>query len=52
MIFIVLPLALVLAAAACGAFYWAVQGGQYDDLDTPPVRILFDEPKKPGKPRP
>ena len=42
-IFIVLPLALVLAAVACGAFYWAVNRGQYDDLDTPPLRILFED---------
>ena len=42
-IFIVLPLALVLAAVACAAFYWAVNRGQYDDLDTPPLRILFDD---------
>ena len=43
-IFIVLPLALALAAVACAAFYWAVNRGQYDDLDTPPLRILFDDP--------
>jgi cbb3-type cytochrome oxidase maturation protein len=42
-IFIVLPLALVLAAAAVAAFLWAVNRGQYDDLDTPPVRVLFDD---------
>ena len=42
-IFIVLPLALLLAAAACAAFCWAVNRGQYDDLDTPPLRVLLDE---------
>ena len=42
-IFIVLPLALTLAAVACAAFYWAVQRGQYDDLDTPPLRILVED---------
>lgn len=42
-IFIVLPLALVLAAAFLVAFLWAVNRGQYDDLDTPPVRVLFDD---------
>jgi cbb3-type cytochrome oxidase maturation protein len=42
-IFIILPLALVLAAAACAAFHWAVNRGQYDDLDTPPLRVLLDE---------
>ena len=42
-IFIVLPHALCLAAAAVAAFLWAVNRGQYDDLDTPPVRVLFDD---------
>lgn len=42
-LFIVLPLAFVLAAAGVGAFLWAVRKGQYDDLDTPPIRALFDD---------
>lgn len=42
-LYIVLPLALVLAAAGLGAFLWAVRKGQYDDLDTPPWRALFDD---------
>jgi cbb3-type cytochrome oxidase maturation protein len=42
-IFIVLPLALALAGAFLAAFLWAVNRGQYDDLDTPPVRVLFDD---------
>jgi cbb3-type cytochrome oxidase maturation protein len=42
-IFIVLPLALVLAGTAVAAFLWAVNRGQYDDLDTPAVRVLFDD---------
>jgi cbb3-type cytochrome oxidase maturation protein len=42
-IYIVLPLAIALAGVAVFAFYWAVNRGQYDDLDTPPIRILFDD---------
>ena len=42
-IFIVLPLALVLAGVALMAFLWAVRRGQYDDLDAPPCRILFED---------
>ena len=42
-IFIVLPLAIIFAAIALGAFFWAVQRGQYDDLDTPPNRMLLDD---------
>ncbi len=42
-IYIVLPLAIVLAIVALGAFIWAVRRGQYDDMDTPSVRMLHDE---------
>ncbi len=42
-IFVVLPLALVLAGAALAAFIWAVRQGQLDDLDTPALRMLHDD---------
>lgn len=42
-IFVLLPLALLIAAVAAGFFVWAAKSGQFDDLDTPPVRMLFDD---------
>lgn len=42
-VFVLLPLALLIAGVAVALFIWAVRSGQYDDLDTPPVRMLFDE---------
>jgi cbb3-type cytochrome oxidase maturation protein len=42
-IYVLLPLAVLLAVAAVFAFIWAVRGGQFDDLDTPALRILHDE---------
>ena len=48
-LYIVLPLAVVMAGVALGAFFWAVRDGQFDDLDTPPVRAMFDEDTKEGK---
>jgi len=42
-IFVLLPLALLIAAIAVGFFVWAVRSGQFDDLETPAVRILFDD---------
>lgn len=44
MIYIALPAAVALAAAALLAFVWATRRGQFDDLDTPPVRMLHDDP--------
>jgi cbb3-type cytochrome oxidase maturation protein len=42
-IFIVLPLAILLAAAAVLGFIWATRQGQLDDLDTPPIRAIHDD---------
>jgi len=42
-IYIVLPLALVLGGAALGAFLWAVRKGQFDDLETPAIRIALED---------
>jgi cbb3-type cytochrome oxidase maturation protein len=42
-IFVLLPLALLIAAIAVCLFIWAARSGQFDDLDTPAVRILFDD---------
>jgi cbb3-type cytochrome oxidase maturation protein len=42
-LYIVLPLALLVALGAVLAFAWTVRSGQLDDLETPPRRILFDD---------
>jgi cbb3-type cytochrome oxidase maturation protein len=42
-LFLVLPLALLVVGAAVAAFVWSARSGQYDDLDTPAVRMLRDE---------
>jgi cbb3-type cytochrome oxidase maturation protein len=53
-VYIALPIALLLAAAAVLAFIWAVRSGQMDDLETPGVRLLTedDEPKGTSTPEP
>ena len=45
-IFIVLPLALIVVLAAVAAFSWAARRGQFDDLETPAIRMLHDEDEK------
>ena len=42
-LYLILPLALVFAGVAVGAFVWTVRSGQLDDVETPPRRILFDD---------
>lgn len=47
---VVLPLALIIAAVALWACVRAIQGGQFDDLDTPPLRALIDDvPVRPAE---
>ena len=48
-IVVLLPLALLIAAIAVGLFIWAAKTGQFDDLETPAVRILFDD-EEPAQP--
>ena len=42
-IYILLPLAVLIATVALVAFIRAAKAGQFDDLDTPPHRILHDD---------
>lgn len=42
-LYFLIPIAFVLVAGALVAFRWAARDGQFDDLDTPPVRILLDD---------
>jgi cbb3-type cytochrome oxidase maturation protein len=50
-IFILLPVAILFAAAALAVFVWAARSGQFDDLATPAVRMLHDD-EGPSGPRP
>ena len=38
-----IPIAIILVALAIWLFFWAVDSGQYDDLDSPAHSILFDD---------
>jgi len=40
---ILIPLAIGLALFFVGLFIWAASKGQYDDLETPAQRILYEE---------
>ncbi len=51
-LFLVLPLALVIGAAAVAAFVWVVRDGQFDDLDSPSVRMLHDHAEAAPKTEP
>jgi cbb3-type cytochrome oxidase maturation protein len=42
-IFILIPLSLLLVAFAGWGFFWAVNAGQFDDLESPGWDVLRDE---------
>ena len=42
-LYLLIPIALVLVAGIVIVLCWAVQSGQFDDLDSPAHRILMDE---------
>ncbi len=46
-LYVLIPLALLILGAAVWAFFWAVGSGQFDDLDSPAMRILLDDDTKP-----
>ena len=47
-----LPISLILLGIAVAAFIWAVKRGQFDDLETPALDILRDDPNDPREPQP
>ena len=44
---LLIGISIVAVIAVACVFVWAVRSGQFDDLDTPAVRILTDEDDSP-----
>lgn len=42
-LYVMIPAALLIVAIAVYIFFWAVDSGQYDDLEGPAHSILFDD---------
>lgn len=42
-IILTIPMALIFAGAFVYAFIWATSNGQFDDLETPAMRILKED---------
>jgi cbb3-type cytochrome oxidase maturation protein len=54
-IVLLITISLSIAIGFLISFLWSMKSGQYDDLDSPSIRMLFDdkprtEKKKPQKP--
>jgi cbb3-type cytochrome oxidase maturation protein len=42
-VFVLLPLTILLGLVFLWGYRWSVRNGQFEDLDTPAVRILTDD---------
>lgn len=42
-LYLMIPLALLLAASAVAAFVWAARTGQYDEVDSAAIRAIVDD---------
>lgn len=45
-IYWLIPLSIAILVIAIAIFFWAVRSGQFQDLDSPAVDILFDDDKQ------
>ena len=50
-LFILIPIALVFCFLAIKLLLWAIDDGQYDDLDKEANRILMDDPNEAARER-
>ena len=44
--YLLIGVSLFVALIFLAAFFWAVRNGQFDDNETPSIRILFDDEPK------
>ena len=42
-IYLLIPIAMILAGLGIWGFFWCVNSGQYDDMESPAHSILFDD---------
>lgn len=46
-LYLLIPLSMILLGLAVWAFFWAVKHDQFEDLEGPAWRILFDDDEHP-----
>ncbi|MBL0055943.1 MAG: cbb3-type cytochrome oxidase assembly protein CcoS [Chitinophagaceae bacterium] len=48
-LFILIGVSILVAGSFLAAFLWSVRNGQFDDDQTPSIRMLFDNEPSPDK---
>lgn len=46
-LYLMIPMGILILVGALWAFFWAVDNGQFDDLESPGWRILLDDDTRP-----
>ncbi|MDR2926552.1 MAG: cbb3-type cytochrome oxidase assembly protein CcoS [Azoarcus sp.] len=46
---LLIPISVLLVFIIGAVFWWAIRSGQYDDLEGPAYRVLFDDRDEPGR---
>lgn len=42
-LYLLIPLSVLLVLAISALFWWALRGGQFDDLEGPAQRVVMDD---------
>lgn len=42
-LYLLLPLTIIVSIVITAFFLWSVRSGQYEDLDSEPMRVLMDD---------
>lgn len=48
-LYLIVPLSMILVGVIVWALLWAIQSGQFDDLEGPAYRVLFDDKETDGE---
>jgi cbb3-type cytochrome oxidase maturation protein len=51
LLLVLVPVTLLLVGFAIWSFFWAADGGQFDDLDAPALAPLLDDAAEDAEPR-
>lgn len=50
-LYLMIPMGILIVIGALWAFFWAVDSGQFDDLESPAWRILLEDDTRPPERR-
>ncbi|MDV6235356.1 cbb3-type cytochrome oxidase assembly protein CcoS [Leptospira ellisii] len=46
-LYLTIPIAMAIALGALAVFFWSLKSGQFEDIEGPKYRMLFDDEDEP-----